>query len=454
MASAPDSSVKTALRELLEAQLGQDSTPVTGLVVALSGGLDSTVLLALLHELSQDRALALPLRAIHVDHGIDSRSDSWRLHCERECARLGVSLCCYRADLAAATSAPVSEDAARTARYGFFEQSLGEGECLLLAHHQDDQLETLLLRLCRGAGVEGLAGMPQRRALGAGFLLRPLLGVSRRSLEQIARARSLAYLSDPSNEESHYDRNLLRREVFPVVEARWPSYRQSWGKTQRLLAESAELNAALADIDLARCRIGESGRLSVPRLNELTGARRRNLLRRWAHRLGLPGLSWALLERLEVELGARAGAGESSRWDGGGFLLFRERDEVAAVRDDRFVPGDAGIGWGDTHRTGTIELPGNGVLRYELLDAPASAREGQRFRVGYRRGGESIRLAGRRSKSLKKAFNEARVPVWLRDRTPIVFWGETAIWVAGLGFAEHAPQMRLEWLSPALELGL
>lgn len=455
MASAP-SEIRLRLRSRLsEALAAQDGS----IAVGLSGGLDSSLLLTLVCELRDRGELVQPLRALHIDHGIHADSDAWRAHCEALCRRLGIDLVVRLAQLGGTAAGDgaggkISEQAARTARYSLFEQVLAPNECLLLGHHLDDQLETSLLRLNRGAGVGGLAGMPMQRSLGSGLLLRPWLAFRRAELEACAAELGAEFITDPSNACPDYDRNLLRNEVLPAIEARWPQYRQSWGKSLQLIAESAELTAELGAIDLAHCRIAGSGRLGLAEVKKLVPARRRNLLRHWLMALGASAPSWHLLVRLDGELACEAGDG--GQWQGDGFTLYRYRDELVAVRSDSFEVTQTPLLW--TARDGVcLPLPHNGTLQA----FGKSTTELAAFHVAYRRGGERIQLRGRPTKLLKKALNEARVPPWLRDRTPLVFRGERLAWVAGLGAAEGESDGAADeegggfaWQPPALELRL
>jgi tRNA(Ile)-lysidine synthase len=193
---------------------------VDRLWVAYSGGLDSHVLLHAL--VSQFAPAALRLQAVHVDHGLASDAAAWARHCQRVCAALGVPLRRIRVN-ARPSKGESPEAAAREARYGALRSLLRGRECLLTAHHQDDQAETVLLQLLRGAGVRGLAAMPRLMPFGAGWLARPLLQWPREALCAYARRQHLDWVEDASNHDKGIDRNLLRQEVIPVLRRRWPA---------------------------------------------------------------------------------------------------------------------------------------------------------------------------------------------------------------------------------------
>jgi tRNA(Ile)-lysidine synthase len=209
------------------------------LVVGFSGGLDSTVLLHVLHQLSQQADFHWTLRALHINHGMQLNADAWERHCELACKSLSIDLQVenVRADFGQSLPVADIENAARRVRYEAFENQLRAGEALLLAHHLDDQMETFLLRLMRGSGLKGLAGIPITRSLGKSFLYRPLLGFERQQLAAYARAEQLLWLEDESNEDEKFDRNFCRQALLPLLATRWPGYRDSWLKTSALAAE-------------------------------------------------------------------------------------------------------------------------------------------------------------------------------------------------------------------------
>ena len=217
--------------------------------VALSGGLDSALLLTLAAEAC--RRHPRPLRALHVHHGLQAAADDFEVHCRRLCSRLGVPLFVERVavDLAAGQGL---EGVAREARYAAFARRVAPGETLWLAQHRDDQAETFLLAALRGSGVRGLAGMPPVRAWRGRALARPLLAASRVSLEAEAVRRGLSWVEDPSNADEGLDRNLLRHTVLPALTARWPRASAALARSAALAGEAEGLLGELAELDLAR----------------------------------------------------------------------------------------------------------------------------------------------------------------------------------------------------------
>src|SRR5476651_1393969 len=251
--------------------------------IAFSGGLDSAVLLHLLAHLAKTESLPV-LSAIHVHHGLQAVADAWPQHCQSICDALGVPLKIIRVQVKPGASL---ERAARDARYDAFRAATRVNEMLLTAQHRDDQAETLLFRLLRGAGVRGLAAMPAQRPLAGGYLVRPLLDVSRADLETYAREQQLTWIEDPSNADSRFSRNYLRHHVFPRLTERWPQAVSTMARSAEHLSEAQGLLDELAQMDLlAASQPSMFPWLALPSLAleplcALSEARQRNALRHW-----------------------------------------------------------------------------------------------------------------------------------------------------------------------------
>ncbi len=415
--------------------------PDSRLAVGFSGGMDSAVLLRAARE-------ALPaganLRALHVNHRLRQAAQEWERFCGDFCAALEIPLEILRVDVPA--SGASLENRARIARYEAFSRNLQPGERLLLAHHLDDQLETLLLRLSRGAGPRGLSGIPAQRELGRGLLLRPLLQCPRTALADYARARDLRWIEDASNRNIDFDRNFCRHEVLPAVERRWPGYRRAWERSRALIAESRDLLAELAEIDLARCAGAAERQLRVDALRRLRAPRRRNALRHWIEQHCAASADRGKLLRLSDSLLAADHPARAAVDFGGHFVRCFD-NELYLVPELPPVDPDTRLAW-DPSREPVLELPGNGILR--AAPRAGAGLAGKRYEIRYRRGGESCRLARRPTKSLKKILNESRVEPWLRARLPLLFDGGELVAIPGVGHAESAaaaPGYDIEWRS-------
>ncbi|MBM4196149.1 MAG: tRNA lysidine(34) synthetase TilS [Gammaproteobacteria bacterium] len=415
-----------------------------GVAVAYSGGVDSTVLLDVLYRLR-----IRPLRAIHVHHGLQPAADEWVGHCRRFCARRRIEFVLLRVTVPSRSSSGL-EAAARESRYRVLAGVLRAGETLLTAHHGDDQAETLLLNLFRGSGVSGLAGARADGAFGAGRLCRPLLGLTRASIESYARARRLRWIEDPMNADEALSRSFVRRSVLPLIESRWPGVQATIARNSRLAAESAVLLDQLGAADAARA--WRRQRLSLAAFLRLDGARQRNLLRFLCRReLGSAPGAARLEEGLNQLLTARRDRQPLLAWPGG--EIRRYRDCLYLLRP---LP-DAGArsGWLlDAARGASIDLGPVGSLRLAL-----SRRGGLRvaalpasLTVRYRGGGEGLRPVGRgRRRELRKLLQEAGVLPWMRDRIPLLYAGDSLaavgdLWIAAEFAADKGkPGLRVIW---------
>lgn len=402
----------------------RDQVPAGGrLTVGFSGGLDSTVLLHLLAQLRP--AMACSLDALHVHHGLSPHADAWANHCRVVCQGLGVPLEVRHVRVELRGEGP--EAAARTARYGVF--AGWAGEAIALAHHRDDQAETVLAQLLRGGGVRGLAAMPASRPLPGGRvrLLRPLLDVSRGDLLAWARLRGLTWVEDESNENTGLTRNALRRDTLPALEARFPGTAAGLAESAAGFAEAARLLDDLADLD-ARDILNADG-LDVARLARLAEPRARNLLRRYLESTGAEIHARRLREGLRQLLSARPDAGLRVDFGARALVRFAGRAQLASLRG---VPEPLPeLCWAGEER---LQLADGAWLVFRPVAGEGVRLAPGQVTVRYRRGGEKLRPgAGRPRRPVKALMREAAIPPWRRNRLPFVYTGERLVWVAGLG---------------------
>jgi tRNA(Ile)-lysidine synthase len=402
---------KPTLTPIFDPGLGPAPSLPPGATVwaAFSGGLDSTVLL---HRLRQE---GLPVRALHVNHHLQPAANRWVEHCKEFCAQLGVPI--YVLDVKIDANDPQGpEGAARFARYESFASLMKPGDCLVTAHHQDDQAETVLLRLLRGAGVAGLAAMRARTPFAGGTLWRPLLRQTRGALREYAERHGLSWIEDPHNQDPRYARSFVRHEIFPRFTQRWPQALELLARTAEHCAEAIELLDEQAAADLKRAVIpaqGGSQGLSARALLALTPSRRHNLLRYWAARSGVPAPPFDALARLEREvLRARPDAAPQLAW--GETELRRFRDALYLMR--RLPPPPDGLALEWDGRRDLALPPGCGVLA-----AVKPARAELPLRVVFARGGERLKPVGARfTRTLRNLFQEEAIPPWIRERLPLV----------------------------------
>ena len=442
------------LNDKLEAALTEYAS-THKFLIGLSGGLDSIVLLHAMAKLRDQPGANFQLRALHINHQLQDQANSWEMHCLDLCAKLGVEFTATKVEISGSSGL---ENAAREARYLEFEAALLVDEELLLAHHRDDQMETLLLRLIRGSGSRGLSGIQRSRVLGASRLLRPLLDIDREELQCYAESEQLIWVEDHSNKDEGFDRNYCRHTLLPLIEARWPEYRQSWSKSAVLASESEVLLQELASIDLAQITTVSKSIVSREKLLALSEPRRRNVLRHWLAGLGAKELGWNQLQQLSNEVLQ----GASGQFIAEGFQVFCFRESVYVLdsteleRDFDKIDLDSMPG---LPVAGEVMLPSNGWLRIrEAQGEGICADKLRNLSIRYRRGGETCRLAGRPSKTLKKILQESGVPPWLRSRIPLLFDGEDLAYIPDLGVDEELaakgaqPGCIIEWEQPDLKL--
>lgn len=429
------------LADAVDARLRAHGVRDCTVQVGLSGGIDSVVLLDVLARLAP--ALRLRLGAIHVNHGISRDAGQWVAFCEGLCRARGIPLIVEQVHVVLAGRG--LEAAARDARHAAFARL--RCDYLALAHHLDDQAETLLLQLLRGAGARGLGGMPEVRPFGQGKLLRPLLGVSRRELETYARGRSLAWIEDDSNLDVSLDRNFVRRDVLPLLSQRFVSANRTLARAARNLADISALADALAEIDWREAAEADGLRTEV--LRELGEARALNLLRRLFIVRGLPlPHRAALTESLRQCLHARDDAQVRVMFGEVSLRRFRGR---ALLVPEREPPA----GWErDWRGESELALPeGLGSLRFrfgaEVGVSRARLARG-RVQVRGRRGGERMAQEdGRPRRLLKHLLQEAGMPPWQRRRIPLLFCDDALVWVPGIGVAA---EFRATAGEPAVEV--
>ena len=415
--------------------------------IAYSGGLDSTVLLHLLADLAKTQPLP-PLQAIHVHHGLQAAADAWPAHCQAVCDAAGVPLRVMRVQVPSGASL---ERAARDARYQAFAEAIGPGELLLTGQHRDDQAETLLFRLLRGAGVRGLTGMPAQRPLGGGHLMRPLLEVSRAELETYAREQQLSWIEDPSNGDPRFSRNYLRHHVFPVLTARWPQAVNSLARTAGHLAQAQELLDELAQLDMQAAQLPSAfpwlalPSLALAPLRDLSDARQRNVLRYWLAPLtAMPDsehwVGWSALRDAKEDA--------QPVWRLADGQLQRCNDRIWWIPTNWSEFSDSPLSW--SHPQNPLQLPGNGQLYFS-----GHAPEGP-LSIRYRQGGEVMDVPGRGRRDLKRLLNETAVPGFIRGRLPLLYQGSRLVAVANLAGAStgQGDDWQLHWAPPTCDQGL
>jgi len=404
--------MSTALIGHLQTQLTQ--LPAGPIAVAFSGGMDSSVLLHALASLSDVRERGL--RALHVDHGLQAQSGQWSEHCRLVAARLDVAIesMCVAPIIASGRGI---EDAARAARHAALAGMLGHGEILAVAQHADDQAETVLLKLLRGAGPEGLGGMRARRAFGPGLLWRPLLGLPRAQLHAYATNHKLAWIDDPSNDNTRLRRNFLRAEILPRLAQRWPDATAAIGHSARWAGAAAHFIEQQADLARARLQGADAATLAWRGWLDLHEALRDPVLRLWLRTLGMDEPTHLQVAELERQL--RDAAEDSTpcvSWQRS--EVRRYRDLIYALHPQSPLPADWHAAWQGER----LALPDGSRLEWQSPDGKKDiAAHAPPLNVRYRRGGERIRPDdATHTRELRLLLQEAGVPPWQRDRIPLI----------------------------------
>ena len=443
------------LRDVLDRLLDLDCKST--IYVAFSGGIDSTVLLHMLHQAMPKSANRLV--ALHCDHGIHPESRQWEKLCEQICSRLGIEYRSTRLSLVS-ENGKFSEEAARNARYSWLRRQLDQDDILVTAHHRDDQAETVLLNLMRGAGARGLAAIQPVRKFGDGFLVRPMLDFSKDEISDYARRNDLNYIEDPSNLDTRHDRNYLRHVVIPSLNQRWPSAATLISRSASQLSNTRGLLEDIARLDATQCRTKGSGflsigyQLSLHDLRILNRERQINLIRYWVrnHSIREPGLR-ALQDFTETAIDNDGDFAQIS-WDRVHLYKFQEALYLARAVN----PPDS---------NDSIDWDLKGPLSIESMDMklmPEFSRgKGlnpacltQDVSIRFRRGGESIQLARRsHSSKLKKLYQEHAIPPWERNLLPLIYSGDKLAavvpWIIAGNFAaaqeESGISVNIEWIA-------
>ncbi|WP_161787340.1 tRNA lysidine(34) synthetase TilS [Endozoicomonas numazuensis] len=409
-------------------------------VMAFSGGVDSTVLLHLLVCL-RDKGEIESLSAIHVHHGLSGNADSWADHCLSVCQQWEVPLQVVRVSLEHSSDL---ERQAREARYTAFEGCLPEGGCLVMGHHQDDQAETVLFRLLRGSGLDGVAGMPVSRELGSGVLFRPLLSITRQVVENYAENVGLKFVEDESNQDQRFRRNFLRHNLMPQIEAAWPGvssrlaqFSEDVSEVNQLLFQQTKEMAEKVIEAPPNTLWGGCSVIDVASLSSIDRASAQRVLRYWlaANHLKMPDrvllnsvFSDVMDASPDAEPVVQFEDHQLRRFAGKLVLIcqfeHKERSELKWSWDqDQAYELPFSGGRLSVINGGEVRLPGGAVRILFRSQVPAGMKVAVKGRAG--------------RKSIKRWLQEYKVPPWVRDVIPFIFHGNELIALPGIFVTEH-----------------
>lgn len=401
--------------------------------VGYSGGIDSSVLLTLCAAI-RPSLFESSIKAIHVHHGLHELADKWREHCSSYCRALKVPLVIKEVKARHARGES-PEETARNCRYEAFASIMKPGDVLLLAQHQDDQAETFLLQLFRGAGPRGLSAMPIRASFQQGHLLRPFLGVSRENIVNVALTLGVPWVEDLSNQDTRFDRNLIRRDILPLIQQRWPRAGSLIARSAGHLAEAEQLLEEAIEEPYQRTLKGPC--LDVERLKRWAPEMQRAIVRRWIRSLGFRLPSTKMVERILSEgLNAAPDRNPVIAWPQGSIRRYRGLISLHPVHPS--IPEMSSLAIPSTARLIPLEANGRLVLKETFREGIALADwNAHTVMIHYRRGGERIKIKGRYGHhELRKLFQEVGVPPWERNIMPLIFLDDKLAAVGDLWIEE------------------
>ena len=405
-----------------------DQIPGTGCCwLAYSGGIDSSVLLHYLH--AGREKISRNIKAVHVNHNISKYSDKWAKHCEQVCNEFRIPFELLNLN-ASEYHGHGPEAYARKLRYEAIGKLLSENDILLTAHHRDDLAETFFLQLLRGAGPEGLAGIPKIRRFGRAWIARPFLEYTRKQLHSYAVQNSVKWIEDDSNLDTNLDRNYIRNKVIPYLLDRWPGVPETFARSARHQADLLEIIRHSADVDLQSVMSGSVNVLSISGLEQLPVARKRNLLRHWLKINDKPPATSSVIEEIITCLVDAApdsqpvvtwGNTEVRRYRDNMYLMTKLPHQDNKLSYTWVLPDPLDIKCGRLEAKQTI---GKGIKADLLVDNVIDVR--------FRHGGEEMQPFDRKeTHKLKKMYQQAGIPPWRRDRIPLLYINDELASVTG-----------------------
>jgi len=392
-------------------------------LIGYSGGLDSTVLLHVMHfllpRLKQQYGVNMGIDAIHINHNLSANARLWQDHCQAVCTSLHIPLVVESVHVN--STGKGIEAAARHARYGAFEKHMDDKTVLLTAHHADDQAETLLFRLMRGSGLQGMSGIQPYRSFAGGCIARPLLTVPRDVLEQYAHEHNLSWIDDESNEDEQFSRNYIRRTILPLLTQRWPKAVTQLGGSAQRAAESQLLLTTYLQQDFIVCdrrdeRVGES--ISLAKLQSFATNKKTHILRYWFDLLGCRLPSSAVMEHVNTLMDTAADSASEIKIDQ--YVLRKFNHRLFLLPDSFFQS----LAQANVHDVYDVYVNKKHVLPGDFLFSVSSQEENTELPIAvrFRQGGERSHPAGRRhSQTLKKLLQEYKIEPWLRNIVPLVY---------------------------------
>ncbi len=413
-------------------QLINQTSTASQIVVAYSGGLDSTVLLHMVKQSTPE----IPLLAIHVNHNLSPNAVKWQAHCENTCKAWKIPFIAKSVHITSNEKGLEAE--ARKLRYEAIGECIAQNSVVLTGQHQQDQLETFLLQLKRGAGPKGLSCMPRSIAFAKDATLhRPLLDLTRQELEQYANDNNLDWIEDESNQDTRFERNFIRRDILPTIQARWPGFGKAASRSIALIAEQQQLVDEMAAQDFEPLRLSENC-LDSDGLKRLSKPRQRNVLRYWFNTMNLLMPSMTVLNNMLIQvIDAKTDASPKVQWGEqqlrrfrSGIYVFNNCIEHAGINCDITLNQPVNL----NDNIGIVCLTDEGCEQGLLLQSPGGDETvSVRFNVS----GISCKPSGSpHTRKLKDLYKQHGIPPWQRSRTPLIYYNEQLVAVVGMFVCE------------------
>lgn len=424
------------MMEILSSELVLQYLPSSyqKIYIGYSGGIDSHVLL---HLCALEKQLKNKITAVYIHHGLQAVADEWHLHCQSICQQLNLPYLMLKVD-AKAKRGESPEEAARNARYLALQNLLAKDDILLFAQHRSDQMETLLIQLFRGSGVQGLASMPQLTKLGQGVLIRPLLTVAKQAINAYAQCHQLNWINDPSNQNNDFDRNYLRNEIIPLLNQRWPALDKSIARSAKHCANACAMIDEWIQITLPTICDSKQKSILIEQLNLYNDNQQNHLIRAWLQIFGLKPPSEVLLASIKTQvINIKIDANPQLYYQG--FYICKYQAQLYCLPSQFLQPLADKTLWPESETTFALK---NGYQLIRCESAEGIKKEiwhCHTVSVEKRRGGEKIILPGRKGQhSLKNLYQEASIPTWERTMRPLIYFNGVLTAVAGLWIADWA----------------
>ena len=418
------------IEEILKQQIQAHS--IKKICVSLSGGVDSIVLLYALNQCLDKGCL---IRAIHINHNLAKDSQVWADFCKRTCDRIQIQIDIHSIKVKNTEGFGI-EAAARKARYQKLQRSIQEGEWLMTAHHQEDQLETILLRMARGTGIQGLQGIQKQFNFGKGKILRPLLDVSKSEVLGYARKNNLDWVEDASNQETYFDRNFLRMNVIPKLKERWPAFSSSVSRLSNISNQTSTLLKELAQQDLGSNYPIKN--LDIDILKNKSNGRVINIIRFLIlkNEMTVPSMK-VLNSGVNILLNPKS-VNPTMVWNN--YCIKRYVDKLYFLKLSELQPNQSNklMHWSIDEPL-ILDEDGSSLAAIMAIGRGLSLKKcNKNLDVQFRKGGESIRPVGHKiTKKLKKLFQEDHILPWTRDKIPLLYKKNELIGVGDLWFNQN-----------------